>query len=89
MDVGKLRVAIDHMDREIAVLVRRLPEEASGLPVAWAGLVGALAIEPAPAMRNCPRCGEAGMRDATICGYCWLKLAPPGTEPEGASRDAR
>jgi hypothetical protein len=76
MDPGRLRGAIDQVDREITVLGQGAPE-AAPLRTAWSRLVALLAIEPAHAMRNCPRCGQPGMRDATLCGYCWLKLVAP------------
>jgi hypothetical protein len=47
----------------------------------WAALVAALALGPAPELRDCPSCGKAGMRAATRCGYCWLALIPPGVAP--------
>ena len=83
MDLGKLQGAVDQVDREIDVLGRSAPGEASALRVAWSRLVGVLALEPPRPMRNCPRCGEAGVRDATVCGYCWLKLEVPETGDAG------
>lgn len=74
MDMANLRAAVEQVDREIAAL----PEMASVLRAAWSRLVGALALGPAPATRKCPSCGNVGMRDATLCGYCWKKLVPPG-----------
>jgi hypothetical protein len=29
--------------------------------------------------RACPRCGQAMNRQATLCGYCWLRVTPLGT----------
>lgn len=26
---------------------------------------------------SCPRCGRRIMAAATVCGFCWTKLAPP------------
>ncbi len=60
------------MDREIAAL----PLVPPVLQVAWSQLVGALALGPAARMRGCPHCGNEGMREATLCGFCWKKLAP-------------
>jgi len=74
MDMVNLRTAIEQMDREIAAL----PGPSSELHDAWSQLVGALALEPAQATRECPHCGKVGMRAATLCGYCWKKLVPPG-----------
>ncbi len=77
MDMVNLRAAVEQVDREIAAL----PGPSSILHAAWSQLVGALALGPAPATRKCPRCGNVGMRDATLCGYCWKKLVPPGAAP--------
>lgn len=80
MDVLELRSAVEQVDREIAALA--LPP--SVLQLAWSRLVRTLALGPRHATRDCPRCGMAGMRDATLCGYCWTKLEPPlGREPIG------
>ena len=71
MDMVNLRTAVEQVDGEIAAL--------PGLPAlhaAWSRLVGTLALGPARATRICPRCGNVGMREATLCGYCWKKLAP-------------
>jgi len=77
MDLRKLQGAVDQVDREIAVFAGATSPEAAPLRDAWSRLVGVLALEPPQPMRNCPRCGEAGMRDATVCGYCWMKLVVP------------
>ena len=71
MDLVNLRAAVEHVDREIATF-----PATSALRSAWAQLIGVLALGPAQATRNCPNCGRPGMRDATVCGYCWKKLAP-------------
>jgi hypothetical protein len=71
MELGTLRIAVEQMDREIAML-----PVASALRTAWSRLVGTLALGPPRATRNCPDCGNLGMRDATLCGYCWKKLVP-------------
>ncbi len=44
------------------------------LRTSWERLVTWLALGPAPQLRDCPKCGRSGMRDATLCGYCWEKL---------------
>lgn len=74
MDLMNLRAAVEQVDREIAAL----PAQTPVLRSAWSQLVQALALGPAPATRKCPHCGNSGMRDATVCGYCWKKLVPPG-----------
>jgi hypothetical protein len=76
MDLGNLQGAVEQVDREIAHLGPSQNGASSRLGVAWSRLVSILALEPPRAMRACPRCGESGMRDATVCGYCWLKLVP-------------
>jgi hypothetical protein len=43
----------------------------------WEGLIGLLDLGPPPELRECPVCGRFGMREATLCGYCWTKLVPP------------
>jgi hypothetical protein len=73
MDILNLRAAVEQVDREIAAL----PMPSPVLQGAWSQLVSALALEPAPATRLCPQCGKLGMRDATLCGFCWKKLVPP------------
>ncbi len=78
MDLENLRIAVDGVDREIADLSRDNSQRPSALQGAWSQLVGILALEPQRATRSCPRCGKLGMLDATLCGYCWLKLVPPG-----------
>lgn len=72
MDLVNLRATVEYVDREIA----GLPATSSALRGAWAQLIGVLALGPARATRNCPYCERPGMRDATVCGYCWKKLAP-------------
>jgi len=76
MDSANLQPAIDKVELAIEGISSGFPESRSALHIAWGQLVHLLAPEPARATRECPRCGEAGMRDATRCGYCWLKLVP-------------
>ena len=77
MDLDKLQGAMEQVDREIIGLGRGADGQVSSLARAWSRLVTILAVEPRRATRACPRCGELGMRDATVCGYCWSKLVPP------------
>ena len=72
MDMVNLRAAVEQVDREIAAL----PLPSSVLRGVWSQLVCALALGPARPTRKCPHCGNVGMRDATLCGYCWKKLVP-------------
>jgi hypothetical protein len=90
MDSGKLQAAVEQVDREIALLASGASVAISTLQVAWTQFVNVLALAPPRATRECPRCGKAGMREATLCGYCWMKLVPPagdggaGTLPRGS-----
>ena len=86
MDLGRLQGAVEQVDREIADLGPSVNGGSSRLGLAWSRLVTILALEPPRAMRACPRCGEPGMRDATVCGYCWLKLVPPAERSAVADR---
>jgi hypothetical protein len=74
MDSANLQAAVDKVELAIEGVSSGFPESRSALHIAWGQLVHLLAPEPARATRDCPRCGEVGMRDATRCGYCWLKL---------------
>ena len=29
-----------------------------------------------PAKRPCPKCGKEGNAEASLCGYCWIRLTP-------------
>jgi hypothetical protein len=69
--VTKLRSIVGAIDREIA----ETPPSAT-LRAAWAELVAALALGPAPQTRECPICHGIGMRAATRCGRCWVALEP-------------
>ena len=72
-DFVNLRIAVQRVDRGIADLSR---DGSVALQSAWSQLLSALALEPQRPTRACPRCGNSGMADATLCGYCWLKLVP-------------
>jgi hypothetical protein len=76
MDHANLQVAVDKVELAIDGVSSGFPESRSALHIAWGQLVHILAPEPERATRKCPRCGNAGMREATRCGYCWLKLVP-------------
>ena len=59
----------------------RLPETTSSVEeevrARWAELVELLGLQPARVLRACPICQHVGMFEATRCGHCWAKLAPP------------
>jgi hypothetical protein len=70
------------MEREISGLPRQATGEdgkspPSGLLASFSDLVEQLALGPEPEVRRCPVCQHIGMREATVCGYCWTKLTPP------------
>jgi hypothetical protein len=76
----RLRKIVAIVDRDISGLSNHGNEaqRAAGLRLtsSWARLVQALALGPAPELRECPFCNHVGMCDATMCGYCWAKLPP-------------
>ena len=76
MDAAKLEAAVEKVDRAIDAVSSGYPESRSALHIAWGQLVHLLGAEPERATRECPHCGNLGMRQATRCGYCWLKLVP-------------
>lgn len=71
--VTKLRAIVAVIDHEID----QVPPTPA-LRAAWAELVEALALGPAPRTRECPTCHGIGMRAASRCGQCWSALAPVG-----------
>jgi hypothetical protein len=75
---SRLRAAVAGVDSALSHLPAAAKEADApgGLEEAWRELVELLALGPEPAYRDCPVCGATGMRDATVCGYCWTKLAP-------------
>ena len=52
----------------------------------WKELVGLLALGPEPEYRECPSCHNIGMRLATRCGFCWIKLPPFILPPEAPDK---
>jgi hypothetical protein len=76
MEPANLQVAVEKVELAIEGVSSGFPESRSALHIAWGQLVHLLAPEARRATRNCPRCGNAGMREATLCGYCWMKLVP-------------
>ena len=74
MDPANLQAAVEKVEREIEGLSQGFPETPSEVHLAWRRLARLLAPEPARATRKCPRCGKVGMREATLCGYCWKRL---------------
>jgi len=68
--IANLRSLVTVIERELASTTA--PEE---LRAAWTQMVDALALGAAPDLRECPSCGEVGMRAATRCMRCWSRLA--------------
>ncbi len=78
---SRLRATLATIEGEIS----RLPKQATegvgnptnGLRSSFNDLVLQLALGPEPEVRECPACKVVGIREATVCGFCWTKLTPP------------
>ena len=82
---SRLRATVATMQLEIAHLQERLTDgegksPLSALVASVADLVDQLALGSEPEVRECPVCKQIGMRAATLCGYCWMKLTPPSQQ---------
>lgn len=80
-DQTELRTLLTKVETQAAAVasVASTDEErtrAAELGASVAALVKLIGLGPAPELRDCPSCGRSGMRNATLCGYCWTKLAP-------------
>jgi hypothetical protein len=90
---SRLRTLAAAVEAEIGARTRSVPPADGGKPAdalrsSWEALVAQLALGPEPVLRECPHCHQRGMRDATVCGFCWTTLTPPVDppgKPEGAS----
>jgi hypothetical protein len=71
-ETAQLRTLMSDVDGELV----RTSAASEGLKGSWAAMMKLLAVGPAPEIRACPRCGNLGMRAATLCGHCWAKLEP-------------
>jgi hypothetical protein len=82
-----LRAAVEAMSHEVALLGKPgLPggmRNGDALRAAWIKVVDALALGPAAEYRTCTHCGTVGMRAATRCGHCWVKLPPLPAQEAG------
>ncbi len=82
IDVKVARLAKLPDDKTSRQPARSPPGESGSAPdesiASWAEVVRLLALGRAPEFRECPVCGNAGMRAARLCGRCWAKLPPPG-----------
>ena len=83
MENSATRALVAAMDRELSALSRAAASDKGvslgRLQDSWKRLVDDLGLAPEPT-RACPACGQLGMREATLCGYCWMKLAPLARE---------
>jgi hypothetical protein len=70
--VATLRTLIAEIERNLTSTA-----PAGELRAAWTQMVAILALGPAPELRDCPVCGEVGMRAASRCMRCWSLLTPP------------
>jgi hypothetical protein len=85
-DAGRaaLRTAVSEVEQQIAHLQNARAGADRGLAASWAALVKLLALGPAHQLRECPSCGQLGMRDATRCGHCWERLPAVASVTEAA-----
>jgi hypothetical protein len=67
--VSTLRTLVAAIEREFAC-----SPPSDEVRAAWIKMVDVLALGPEPAVRECPVCGEIGMRAATRCVRCWSSL---------------
>ncbi|MEQ1565453.1 MAG: hypothetical protein ABMA64_07440 [Myxococcota bacterium] len=77
-DIALLRATVATLDREIGLLPP--PASPNELVPSWRALVEQLDLGPPPVYRECPACGQRGRPDASVCGFCWTKLAPLAAE---------
>ncbi|HXU81635.1 MAG TPA: hypothetical protein VN914_09580 [Polyangia bacterium] len=80
-----LRIVVTDIERELSCLTREAPvaehrSAVDALTASWARLVQLLALGVAPELRQCPHCGNSGMRAATRCGHCWAALTPEAVQ---------
>lgn len=93
-DQAILRAQVESIAQQIALLPTHATVEAyraaaAGLVVSWGQLAKLLALGDPARLRKCPRCERLGMRTATLCGYCWLKLSPLGPDGDGESESSK
>ena len=81
---ASLHRAVSNIERELGRLPASSTPEGDAtiaeLRAVWTVLVNLLALEPVREVRECPNCGHVGMRAATRCSNCWIKLSPPASE---------
>jgi hypothetical protein len=81
MNQDEIRTLLGTLDTQIAGVTALAStddgrEQSAKLASTFAALVRQLDLGEAPERRTCPHCGKSGMRKASICGFCWTKLAP-------------
>lgn len=81
MDVIKVRAAADQLSAEL----QKLTAAPAVLTSAWSQLESLLELGPPAALRDCPACGGAVVREATLCRFCWSKLVPPAPAARSAA----
>jgi hypothetical protein len=77
LERARLRVLVSVIDRKLAggkLSDGERPRQTDELTASWDEVVRLLALGRAPEIRDCPTCGNVGMRAARLCGYCWEKL---------------
>jgi hypothetical protein len=82
METARLRAIVTAMKSQLLRLssAETLEEKSTttdDLVKAFADLVELLALGPEPETRPCPACHRVVRREATVCGFCWIKLTPP------------
>lgn len=83
---ARLRATLATIEREAARLLRLLTDEEGRVPknvlqASCAELIAQMALGPEPEVRRCSVCEHLVMREATLCGHCWTRLAPPAEKP--------
>ena len=88
MQETNLRAAIEQVNEAIGRLGTHenslISTQMTLLRASWADLVRIMDVEPALPTRECPGCGHTGLKVATRCGFCWVKLEPV-VEPRQAA----
>jgi hypothetical protein len=75
-----LRALVATINDQMSDVAARGGSPSDKLRASWAELVQYLDLGRRPEVRECPRCKHIGMREATLCGYCWTALSRLGPE---------
>ena len=78
MNETRLREIVTTIDRQLLRLAAdETPNRTKDdLAKSIGELVGLLALGPEPELRTCPECSRRVRREATRCGFCWVRLMP-------------